>query len=215
MQESITILLEFSPYNLALRFLSNRKSTSITKDALDDDINFQVLYFKEIYQSLTVSQKKLIDAKFNLYGKVNTAHLNFGSIHSDTDNHLYTIYRYDFIKVSYHNYYYSKLLDLIYSFLKPGHLEIIKVDKIKGVTIAAFFKHLSTSKIYPRGREESVWDYCNRINKYFNLPIKERIKTDFSTNENRLDSIKLEILPTICDLSLREELEKFFDGIKS
>jgi hypothetical protein len=94
-------------------------------------------------------------------------------------------------------------------------LKVQRAPKIKGVTVAAFFKHLCTSKIYPRGREESVWDYCHRINKYFNLPIKERIKTDFSTNENRLDSIKLEILPTIIDSSLREELVKFFDGIQS
>lgn len=214
MQESITILLEFSPYDLALKFLSNRNCASISKDELDNNIDFQALYFKEIYQSLTLSQKKLIDAKFNLYGKVNDAHLNFGFIHSDTDSHLYTIYGYDFIKVSYHNYYYSKLLDLIYSLLKPGDLEINNVNKIKGVTVAAFFRHLSTSEIYPRGKEESIWDYCIRINKYFNLPIKKRIKTDFGVNVNRLDSIKLEILPSILDSSLREELVKFFDGIQ-
>lgn len=89
-----------------------------------------------------------------------------------------------------------------------------KTSKIKGVTIAAFYRNLSHSKIYPRLKDERAKDYCYRINEIFNLPIHTRIETDFGINEDRIDSIKSDILPNIKNAELKKVLEEYFDEIQ-
>ena len=90
------------------------------------------------------------------------------------------------------------------------------LNKTKGVIVAAFFRHLSTSQSnLARGKDERVIDYCNRINKNFNLPIHSRIETDFGRNEDRLESIKLQILPYINDIELKKMLEQYFNEIQA
>lgn len=95
---------------------------------------------------------------------------------------------------------------------KP-HVE--KSSKIKGVTVAAFFKYLSSLNDFKRKDEESrVLDYCNRINEIFNLPIHSRIETDFSKNDDKhIKSIKSDILPTIKNPELKKVLEEYFGEI--
>lgn len=89
-----------------------------------------------------------------------------------------------------------------------------KTSKIKGVTVAAFYKYLSSSNNFKRKEDERVIDYCNRINNIFNLPINTRIETDFSKNDDkRIKTIKSDILPTIKNLELKKELEEYFDEI--
>ncbi|MEY2921503.1 MAG: hypothetical protein RL108_112 [Bacteroidota bacterium] len=90
----------------------------------------------------------------------------------------------------------------------------VRTSKIKGVTIAAFYRSLSHSKIYPILKDERVKDYCYRVNEIFNLPIHTRIETDFGKNEDRIDSIKSEILPTIKNTELKKVLEEYFDEIQ-
>lgn len=89
-----------------------------------------------------------------------------------------------------------------------------KTSKIKGVTIAAFYRSLSQSKIYPRLKDERAKDYCYRINEIFNLPIHKRIETDYGKNEDRIDSIKSDILPTIKKAEIKKVLEEYFDEIQ-
>ena len=121
MREPLTFLLEFSPFSLAFNLLRFRDYStlnlrSITSDELDNEIEFQVLFFKKSYNSLCEQDRELVKAKLKLNGKVNEAHLRFGSIIQEDDSNLYSLYRNDALKVSFHKYYVAQLTSLIYSF---------------------------------------------------------------------------------------------------
>jgi hypothetical protein len=213
MSDAFESLLNFSLYNLAFNFISLRNNETLTKEIVDNEINFQFLYFKKQYYSLDFLDKPIIKAKINKNGEVNLSHLNFGSVILENDNWLNVIYKFDFLKVSYHKYYCAALLNNIYTLFEFENPHLGDIKKIKGVVVAAFFRHLSDSNIFPRGKEERVIDYCQRINLQFHLPLHSRIETDFGISENRFESIKSEILPYIEDLDTRKVLEKYFDDL--
>jgi transposase-like protein len=207
-------LFNLSLFDLAVNFVTTRKDDTNIKETIDNEVNFQFLYFKKLYNSLDSLGKEIIRAKINQNGgELNPSHLNFGSIVLEEDSHLYSIYKLDPIKVSHHKYYYASLLNLIYPLVEFNNQEKRKAKKIKGVVVAAFFRHLSHSNIYPRENEERVIDYCQRINKHFHLHIHPRMETDFGVSENRFDAIKLDILPYIDDIHLRKALEKYFNEL--
>jgi predicted transcriptional regulator len=93
-------------------------------------------------------------------------------------------------------------------------LKVKRASKIKGITVAAFYKYLSSSNNFKRKEDERVVDYCNRINEIFNLPINTKIETDFGKNDDkRIKTIKSDILPTIKNPELKKELEEYFEEI--
>lgn len=214
MKEPLDILIDFNPYDLAYKYISYKDSRTITKDEIDNDIQYQALYFSRLFNILDLNDKRLVNAKFKLFGKVNNAHLGYGMITLGEDSHLYTVYKQDPIKVSHHKYYIANFLKLLFSSINIEYSKARNEKKIKGVIVAAFFRYLSTSQTnLARGKEERVIDYCNRINENFNLPLHSRIETDFGRNENRIESIKLHILPLINDIELKEVLERYFNEI--
>jgi glutathionyl-hydroquinone reductase len=115
MKESLSFLLDFNPYKLSHKFLNYLDCNSISDVDLDNEIKYQVLYFKKLYNTLEFEDRELVKAKFLLNGKVNEAHLNLGSIIFEKDSHLYSLYKADFVKVSYHKYYEASLIKTIYS----------------------------------------------------------------------------------------------------
>ncbi len=213
MPNTFESLLNFSIFKLAINFISLRKSDVLTKESIDKEVNFQFLFFRRNYHSIGISEKQIIEAKINQNGIVNRTHLSFGSIILEDDNDLYSIYKFDPIKVSYHKYYFATLLNLLYTLFKIEDIKPIENKKIKGVIVASFFRHLSNSAIYPKANEERIIDYCLRINEHFHLPIHKRIETDFGVAENRFDSIKSYLLPLIQDSDVRKVLEKYFDEL--
>jgi hypothetical protein len=92
--------------------------------------------------------------------------------------------------------------------------KVKKTSKIKGVTIASFYRNLSHSIIYPRLKDERAKDYCYRVNEIFNLPIHARIETDFGKDEDRIGSIKSDILPNIKNAEIKKVLEEYFNEIQ-
>ena len=115
MEESLSFLLDFNPDKLSHKFLIYRDCNSISDEDLDNEIKYQVLYFKKLYSTLNLEDRELVKAKFLLNGKVNEAHLNFGSIILENDSHLFSLYKADFLKVSYHKYFVARLINKIYS----------------------------------------------------------------------------------------------------
>lgn len=115
MEESLSFLLDFNPDKLSHKFLIYRDCNSISDEDLDNEIKYQVLYFNKLYRTLELEDRELVKAKFLLNGKVNEAHLNLGSIILENDSHLYSLYKADFVKVSYHKYYAASLIKTIYS----------------------------------------------------------------------------------------------------
>jgi hypothetical protein len=213
MQKPFEFLLNFNIFDLAFNFLSHQKIDTITKESIKDVVNFHFLTFRRNYNLLDKSEKQIIEAKVKIFGNVKPSHLSFGSIILEDDNDLYSIYKFDPIKVSYHKYFFATLLNLLYTLFKIEDKKPIENKKIKGVIVASFFRHLSNSVIYPKAKEERVIDYCLRINEHFHLPIHKRIETDFGVAENRFDSIKSYLLPLIQDSDVRKVLEKYFDEL--
>lgn len=213
MKDEFEKLLKVSLFELTYNFISSLKIKEHPKEEIDNQINFQFLSFKRDYNLLDSQEKQLIQLKFRQNGKINLSHLNFGSIILEDDADLYSLYNFDPIKVSYHKYYINSLLNLIYSFFESKEAKNENVKKPKGVVVASFFKHLSGSDIFPKGEDETVIDYCHRINLQFHLPLHSRIETDFGVAKNRFDSIKTDILPLIQDEEIRAALEMYFDEI--
>lgn len=132
MEEPLEILLDFNPFNLAYKFISCQESQTIKKEELDNNILFQYLYFSKLYNSLELSDKQLVKAKFNLNGKVYEAHLGYGKITLGDDIHLYSLYKQELIKVSHHKYFVANLMSSIYSIFTDEKLiyeDAIETDK--------------------------------------------------------------------------------------
>ncbi len=123
MKEPLGILLGFNPFDLTYKFISFKDSQTITKDELDNYILFQTLYFSKLYTLLEFTDKKLVKSKFNLNGRVNEAHLSFGTITAGDDIRLWTHYKQDLIKVSCHNYCIAHLISSIYSLFAKEELK--------------------------------------------------------------------------------------------
>lgn len=114
-KESLAFFLEFNPNTLSHKYLFYRDCNTLISDELDNEIRFQVLYYKKLYDTLEFDDRELVRAKFILNGKVKEAHLKLGSIIFENDSHLYSLYKADIVKISYHKYYVASLIKTIYS----------------------------------------------------------------------------------------------------
>jgi hypothetical protein len=172
----------------------------------------EVIYVRELWSEVSSRSNKV-----NFAGKHLITFLDFTSANDQTPFTFNALAIKAFIR------YFSAIETILTTVNEDNSaqkVEIIKpkgkrASKIKGVTVAAFFKYLSSLNDFKRKDEEQrVKDYCNRINEIFNLPIRARIETDFSNNDDKhIKSIKSDILPTIKNPELKKVLEEYFDEI--
>jgi hypothetical protein len=116
--DSVNNIKNYSLYNTLIDYIKFRDFDAISKDSLDDIVQFEALNFKEQFINLSPQEKILLKAKIKLNGAVNSHHLEFGKIVIDTKKSTDIIYPLDFFKSLYYRYLESNLLKQIYSIIE-------------------------------------------------------------------------------------------------
>ncbi len=116
--DSVNNIKNFSLYNTLIDYIKCRDFDAISKDSLDDIVQFEALNFKEQFINLSPQEKILLKVKIKLNGAVNSHHLEFGEIVYDAKKSIDIIYPLDFFKSLYYRYLESNLLKQIYSIIE-------------------------------------------------------------------------------------------------
>lgn len=181
MDSPIDFIANFSPSDLAYKFIFNTVSKNITVKDIDASVSYQGLLVQNRYNSFSFSQKQLLKFKIELLGGVNDLHLNF--IITVEDDSYHYLYSNDINKILYHRYYVEKLKKLLIHLIIEVPDIIVEDETLKSLKERVL---KITNKSFPRLPMDFVFEQLKVL--VINLPKKNE---SYLSYENFETFIKL------------------------
>jgi hypothetical protein len=182
MDSPIDFITNFSPSDLAYKFIFNRESKNITVEEINANVIYQGHLVQNLYNSFSLSQKQLFKSKIKLLGSVNDLHLNF-IITVEDDSYLHYLYSNDINKFTYHRYYVEKLKELLIHLITEVPDIIVEDETLESLKERVL---KITNKSFPRLPMKFVFEELKVLVK--NLPKENE---SYLTYENFETFIKL------------------------